>query len=171
MQAMRYIIIISTVLCNLLFALNMLKAQAITAEELVGVWKLEQSGFIEQGKDVIKDFNACRLSQNFLFKDDGTLEYTYYEGDLDTCYVGEVENYQWRIEQDTLVLNTGEYIGYYVLKMLDDGCFRMEAVQMEKETTGDKMLDKLLNTVHFDVYRKRLAPVSCDQCKLVIKLN
>ncbi|MBL1407590.1 lipocalin-like domain-containing protein [Sphingobacterium faecale] len=145
-------------------------AQEIDVAGLIGVWKLERSGFIEAGTEVIKDFDACRLSRNFVFRSDNTVDYTYYEGNLDTCYVAEVETYQWKLEGDTLVLESRGYVGYYLLKMEEKGDLRMEAVKEESTATGDEMLDKMLNTVHFDVYRKQSKPVNCADCRVVLKL-
>lgn len=164
------IFIIIPILCCLV-SFNKAIAQSVDPEKLLGVWKLEKSGFIDNAEVVIKQFNDCRLSQNFVFKSDGTVDHTYYEGDLDTCYIGKTESYKWHILEDTLVLSSGEYFGYYVLQMINNGSFRMQAVQTEIESTGDEILDKMLNTVHFDVYTKHNGPVSCDQCKLILKLN
>lgn len=165
MSAVIYSLLLSFGCCNLTLA------QETVAEQLVGIWKLEVSGFITDGEEVIKDFNACRLSQNFVFKSDGTVDYTYYEGDLDTCYVAAVETYNWELKQDTLVLESRGYWGYYRLTMEKAGGLRLEGIQEQRESTGDAMLDKLLSTVHFDVYRRRSAPVSCENCKVVLELK
>ena len=160
-----------TLISLYLFAFSGLKAQKINADELIGVWKMEQSGFIADGKEVVKDFNACRLSQNFVFKQDGTVDYTYYEGDLDTCYIGEVETYNWEIEQDTLKLESRGYYGYYLIKLQKEERMRLQAVVEQREATGDAMLDMMLNTVHFDVYRKQSKPVGCESCRVVLILK
>lgn len=146
-------------------------AQEIEKVKLIGVWKLEQSGFIEDGTEVIKNFNPCRLLRNFVFKSDNTVDYTYYEGDLDTCYVGDVETYKWKLNSDTLEVESRGYWGYYLLEMKGENELRMHAIDSVKVSTGDAVLDKMLNTLHFDVYQRRSQPVSCEQCRVVLKLK
>lgn len=158
------------VLLLLIACCTKVSAQEIDAAGLIGVWKLERSGFVEAGAEVIKDFDACRLSRNFVFRSDNTVDYTYYEGNLDTCYVAEVETYQWALEGDTLVLESRGYFGYYLLQMKEKGDLRMEAVKVDRTPTGDAVLDKMMNTVHFDVYRRQAKPVSCADCRVVLKL-
>ncbi len=146
-------------------------AQEIAGEQLIGIWKLERSGFITDGEEVIKDFNDCRLSQNFVFKSDGTMDYTYYEGDLDTCYAAAVETYNWKLQQDTLILESRGYWGYYLLTTQEDVEIRLEGIREQQEPTGDPTLDKIWNTVHFDIYRRQSVPVICEKCKIVVELK
>lgn len=160
-----YFPVLMTIFCG------MTVASDIDPVKLIGIWKLEQSGFIEDGAKVIKDFTPCRLSRNFIFKSDGTVDYTYYEGDLDTCYVTEVESYRWRLEKDTLMVESNGYFGYYLLAMRGEDELSMQMIDKNKVLTGDELTDKILNAVHFDVYRRQSKPVHCDQCKLVLKLK
>ncbi|WP_164123124.1 MULTISPECIES: lipocalin family protein [Sphingobacterium] len=146
-------------------------AQEIDAAKLIGIWKLERSGFIREGVEVIKDFDGCRLSRNFVFRSDNTVDYTYYEGNLDTCYAADVETYQWKLEGDTLVVELRGYFGYYLLQIGEEDELRMQAVEIDRKPTRDALIDKILNTVHFDVYRKRSSPVNCEACRLVLKLQ
>lgn len=146
-------------------------AQEIDTTKLIGVWKLERSGFIEEGSEVIKDFNPCQLLRNFVFKLDNTVDYTYYEGDLDTCYAADVETYKWRLNGDTLVVESRGYFGYYLLKMERENELRIQGIEADRVPTGDPLVDKMLNTIHFDVYRKQSKPVGCESCRVVLKLK
>lgn len=139
--------------------------------KLIGIWKLEQSGFVEDGTEVIKDFTPCRLSRNFVFKSDGTVDYTYYEGDMDTCYIADVETYHWRMSNDTLILECNGYFGYYHVAIKGEDELRMQMIDKDNVSTGDELLDKILNTLHFELYRRQPNPVNCDSCKLVLRLK
>lgn len=155
------------VLSLITIALLPLFAQSgIDTAALVGIWKLEEAGFYVAGEKEVKSFDACRLSRNFIFEQGGKVRYHYYEGSIDDCYMGQPEEYSWTLQDSVLTLISPQSINRQIVRRLADDVLLLETYLQERiEVPGDKLTEEILNTIHYDRYRRVDKPVYFEGSK------
>jgi hypothetical protein len=156
-----------TVLSLVKIAVFPLFAQSeVDTAALVGIWKLEEAGFYVAGEKEVKPFDACRLSRNFIFEQGGKARYHYYEGSVDDCYIGQPEEYSWTIKDSVLTLMSSQSTQQQIIRWLADDVLLLETYLKERiEVPGDKLTEEILNTIHYDRYRRIDRPVYFEGSK------
>lgn len=71
-----------------LFGTNLF-SQDLKSEDVIGFWKLKEAGFYENGKNISKEFDNCRLMRNYTILDNGFAIYNYVEGRDGDCLPSE----------------------------------------------------------------------------------
>lgn len=139
--------------------------------DLVGIWKLEEAGFYESGNREIKPFDACRLSRNFTFTHNGKAIYRYYEGSVADCSHGEPERYDWSMQDSVLTLKSETTTDYKIVRKLDGDAILLETYLFEKiDIPDDELTTRILNTIHYERYRRVSSPVLFKGSKAINKL-
>lgn len=136
---------------------SILNAQNLKKEDVTGFWKLKESGFYENKKKVIKDFDDCRLMRNYAIRDDGFAVYNYTEGSSGNCMPSEPRLSFWRIVEDRLQFYAGDQILEEVRvtfnkdKTITLSTYKPEQIKVD----GDRLAEKIINTIHYDVLEKK----------------
>ncbi|WP_160137653.1 lipocalin family protein [Chryseobacterium sp. c4a] len=143
--------------CSALSLGTLGSAQKLKKEDVVGFWKLKESGFYEGKKKEVKAFDNCRLMRNYAIREDGFAVYNYIEGEVGNCIPSEPRLSFWKI--------VGNRIQFY---MDDKNILEEVVVTLHKDKTmtfssyipvpfkdKDPELEKELNTVHYDILEKQ----------------
>ncbi|WP_353146095.1 lipocalin family protein [Chryseobacterium sp.] len=133
-------------------------AQQLKKEEVTGFWKLKESGFYENKKKVIKNFDNCRLMRNYAIREDGFAIYNYVEGSAGDCSPSEPRLSFWRIVGNRIQFYVDEQniLEEVVVTLNKDKTITFSDYIPEKiKMDGDALTEKVLNTVHYSILEKR----------------
>ncbi|WP_426278448.1 lipocalin family protein [Chryseobacterium sp. S-02] len=122
-------------------------------EDVIGFWKLKESGFYEGKKKVVKTFNKCRLMRNYAIREDGFAIYNYVEGDAGNCTISEPRLSFWRIVDNRIQFYTDDknILEEVVVTLNKDKTMTFSSYIPEPVKDKDSTLEKILNTVHYDI--------------------
>ncbi|MCE3074696.1 lipocalin-like domain-containing protein [Chryseobacterium gwangjuense] len=139
---------VSIVICG-----GFVSAQKLKKEDVIGFWKLKESGFYEGKKKIVKDFDQCRLMRNYSIREDGFAIYNYVEGNVGDCTISEPRLSFWRIEDNRIQFYADEknILEEVVVTLNKDKTMTFSSYIPEPVKDKDAMLEKMLNTIHYDV--------------------
>jgi len=139
---------VSIVICS-----NLVSAQKLTKEDVIGFWKLKESGFYEGKKKVVKDFDQCRLMRNYSIREDGFAIYNYVEGNVGDCTISEPRLSFWRVLDNRIQFYADEknILEEVVVTLNKDKTMTFSSYIPEPVKDEDAMLEKMLNTIHYDI--------------------
>ncbi|AKK74572.1 hypothetical protein HX13_07045 [Chryseobacterium sp. P1-3] len=141
----------------LVFA-SFVSAQKLKKEDVTGFWKLKESGFYENKKKVIKDFDNCRLMRNYAIREDGFAIYNYVEGSVGNCSPSEPRLSFWRIAGNRIQFFTDDQniLEEVVVTLNKDKTMTFSDYIPEKiKIDGDALAEKVMNTVHYSILEKQ----------------
>jgi hypothetical protein len=137
---------------------SFISAQKLKKEEVTGFWKLKESGFYENKKKVIKDFDNCRLMRNYAIREDGFAVYNYIEGSVGDCIPSEPRLSFWRIVDNRIQFYVDDknileevVVTFNHDKTMTFSSYIPERVKIE----GDALAEKVMNTVHYSILEKQ----------------
>ncbi|WP_185291113.1 lipocalin family protein [Chryseobacterium lactis] len=136
----------------------LISAQKLKKDEVVGFWKLKESGSYENKIRVKKDFDNCLLMRNYTLRDDGFAIYNYIEGSTGNCLPSEPRLSFWKIVDNRIQF----YIGkdtiieelMVTLNRKDNTMTFSSYIPVPVKDTDPK-LEKVLNMIHYDVLEKQ----------------
>ncbi|SFN02421.1 Lipocalin-like domain-containing protein [Algoriella xinjiangensis] len=130
-------------------------AQSIKQNDVVGFWKLKESGFFEDGKKVNKDFDNCRLLRNYSIWDNGYAIYSYFEGSNGDCFPSEPRLTNWRLIDNRIQFYINDdVLEEKIVKLNNDNSITLETYRKEKIVDDDKFFEKIANTISYDIIEK-----------------
>lgn len=137
---------------------SLVNAQKLTKENVTGFWKLKESGFYENQKKVVKEFDNCRLMRNYAIREDGFAIYNYIEGKSGDCSPSEPRLSFWRIVENRIQFyvddkNILEEVEVTINK--DHTITFSSYIPEQKKVNGDAFAEKIANTVHYDILEKQ----------------
>lgn len=132
---------------------GLLNAQKLKKEDVIGFWKLKESGFYEGKKKVVKAFNQCRLMRNYSIREDGFAIYNYVEGEAGNCTISEPRLSFWRIVDNRIQFYADEknILEEVVVTLNKDKTMTFSSYIPEQIKDKDAMVEKMLNTIHYDI--------------------
>lgn len=144
-------ILLSTV--SILVCSSLVNAQKLKKDDVIGFWKLKESGFYEGKKKVVKAFNQCRLMRNYSIREDGFAIYNYVEGDVENCNISEPRLSFWRIVDNRIQFYTDEnnILEEVVVTLNKEKTMTFSSYIPERIKDKDAMVEKVLNTIHYDI--------------------
>ncbi|WBV61134.1 lipocalin family protein [Chryseobacterium camelliae] len=139
---------VSIVICS-----SLVSAQKLKKEDVVGFWKLKESGFYEGKKKVVKDFDQCRLMRNYAIREDGFAIYNYVEGSVGNCTISEPRLSFWRLAENRIQFYIDEknILEEVVVTLNQDKTMTFSSYIPEPVKDKDAMVEKMLNTIHYDI--------------------
>lgn len=139
---------VSIVICS-----SLVSAQKLKKEEVIGFWKLKESGFYEGSKKTVKAFNQCRLMRNYSIREDGFAIYNYVEGEVGNCTISEPRLSFWRLTDNRIQFYIDEknILEEVEVTLNKDKTITFSTYIPEPVKDKDAMLEKMLNTVHYDI--------------------
>lgn len=137
---------------------SLVSAQKLTKENVTGFWKLKEAGFYEGKKKVIKEFDNCRLMRNYAIREDGFAIYNYVEGKSGDCSPSEPRLSFWRVVENRIQFyvddkNILEEVEVTINK--DHTITFSSYIPERKKVDGDILAEKIVNTVHYDIFEKQ----------------
>jgi len=137
----------------LLICGSLVSAQKMKKKDVIGFWKLKESGFYEGKKKEVKAFNKCRLMRNYAIREDGFAIYNYVEGDAGNCTISEPRLSFWRIVDNRIQFYTDDknILEEVVVTLNKDKTMTFSSYIPEPVKDKDSTLEKILNTVHYDI--------------------
>ncbi len=144
-------ILLSTV--SILVCSSLINAQKLKKEDVIGFWKLKESGFYEGKKKVVKAFNQCRLMRNYSIREDGFAIYNYVEGDAGNCTISEPRLSFWRVVDNRIQFYADEnnILEEVVVTLNKDKTITFSSYIPKPVKDKDPMLEKILNSNHYDI--------------------
>lgn len=132
---------------------SLVSAQQLKKEDVIGFWKLKESGFYEGKKKVIKDFDQCRLMRNYAIREDGFAIYNYVEGSVGDCTISEPRLSFWRLIDNRIQFYIDEknILEDVVVTLNTDKTMTFSSYIPKPVKDKDAMLEKMLNTIHYDI--------------------
>ena len=132
---------------------GLLNAQKLKKEDVIGFWKLKESGFYEGKKKVVKAFNQCRLMRNYSIREDGFAIYNYVEGETGNCIISEPRLSFWRMVDNRIQFYADDknILEEVVVTLNKDKTITFSSYIPEPVKDKDAMLEKILNTNHYDI--------------------
>lgn len=138
---------------SILVCSSLLNAQELKKEDVIGFWKLKESGFYEGKKKVVKAFNQCRLMRNYSIREDGFAIYNYVEGETGNCIISEPRLSFWRIVDNRIQFYAHDknILEEVVVTLNKDKTITFSSYIPEQIKDKDAMVEKMLNTIHYDI--------------------
>lgn len=136
---------------------SLMNAQKLKKEDVIGFWKLKESGFYEDKRKVMKDFDNCRLMTNYAIREDGFAVYNYVEGSVADCLPSEPRLSFWRIVGNRLQFFADEQniLEEVVVTLNKNKTITFSSYIPTPIKDKDANLEKMLNTIHYEVLEKR----------------
>ncbi|MGH1517660.1 lipocalin family protein [Chryseobacterium sp. JK1] len=135
-----------------------MNAQKLSKDNVIGFWKLKESGFYENKKKVIKDFDNCRLMRNYSIREDSFAVYNYTEGNVGDCSPSEPRLSFWRIVDNRIQFYVDDktileevIVTFNQDKTITFSDYKPEHIKMD----GDALTEKVMNTIHYDILEKQ----------------
>ncbi|MBP2615200.1 lipocalin family protein [Chryseobacterium jejuense] len=128
-------------------------AQKLKKEDVIGFWKLKESGFYEGKNKVVKDFNNCRLMRNYAIREDGFAVYNYTEGKVEDCAPSEPRLSFWKIVDNRIqfYVDDKNILEEVVVTVNKDKTLTFSSYIPVPVKDKDPKLEKILNTIHYDI--------------------
>ncbi|MCW3161135.1 lipocalin-like domain-containing protein [Chryseobacterium oryctis] len=134
---------------------SLVGAQKLTKEEVAGFWTLQESGFYENGKKIVKDFDNCRLMRNYALREDGFAIYNYIEGSIGNCIATEPRLSFWRVVENRIQFYIDDKILEEVeVTLNDDKTITFSSYIPKPINDSDHMIEKLMNTIHYNILKR-----------------
>lgn len=136
----------------LVFA-SLVSAQKLKKEDVIGFWKLKESGFYEGKKKVVKDFDNCRLMRNYAIREDGFAVYNYIEGQVGDCIPSEPRLSFWKIIDNRIqfFVDDKTILEEVIVTFNKDKTMTFSSYIPVPFKDNDPELEKILNTVHYNI--------------------
>ncbi|MFZ4929183.1 lipocalin family protein [Chryseobacterium sp. Mn2064] len=135
-----------------------INAQKLSKDNVIGFWKLKESGFYENNRKVVKDFDNCRLMRNYAIRADGFAVYNYTEGSVGDCSPSEPRLSFWRIVDNRIQFYVDDnnileevVVTFNKDKTMTLSDYKPEYVKMK----GDALTEKVMNTIHYDILERQ----------------
>lgn len=143
--------------CSAMAFSTLLSAQKLKKENVIGFWKLKESGFYEGKKKVVKNFDKCRLMRNYSIRDDGFAIYNYMEGDVENCIASEPRLSFWKVVDNRIQFYTDDknILEEVVVTLNKDKTMTFSSYIPVPVKDKDPEMEKMLNTVHYDILEKQ----------------
>lgn len=131
----------------------LISAQKLKKENVIGFWKLKESGFYEGKKKVVKNFDKCRLMRNYLIREDGFAIYNYIEGDVENCIASEPRLSFWKVVENRIqfYVDDKNVLEEVVVTVNKDNTMTFSSYIPVPVKDSDPELEKMLNTIHYDI--------------------
>ncbi|SIS64322.1 Lipocalin-like domain-containing protein [Chryseobacterium ureilyticum] len=144
-------IVLSSVL--VLMCASFGSAQKLKKEDVVGFWKLKESGFYEGKKKEKKDFDNCLLMRNYTIREDGFAIYNRIEGSVGNCIPTEPSLSFWKIVDNRIqfYINKDTIIDEVEVTLNSDKTITFTSYIPQPIKDKDPNLEKMLNTIYYDV--------------------
>ncbi|BAP32115.1 uncharacterized protein CHSO_3078 [Chryseobacterium sp. StRB126] len=128
-------------------------AQGLKREDVIGFWKLKESGFYEGKNKVVKDFDNCQLMRNYAIREDGFAVYNYIEGKVGDCIPSEPRLTFWKIIDNRIQFYADDknILEEVVVTVNKDKTMTFSSYIAVPVKDKDPELEKLLNTIHYDI--------------------
>ncbi|MGE8555817.1 MAG: lipocalin family protein [Chryseobacterium jejuense] len=128
-------------------------AQKLKREDVIGFWKLKESGFYEGKKKIVKDFDNCRLMRNYAIREDGFAVYNYIGGKVGDCLPSEPRLTFWKVVDNRIQFYADDknILQEVVVTVNKDKTMTFSSYIPVPVKDKDPMLEKLLNTIHYDI--------------------
>ncbi len=136
----------------------LVKAQKLTKENVTGFWKLKESGFYEDNRKVVKQFDNCRLMRNYAIREDGFAIYSYVEGKTGDCNTSEPRLSFWRIVENRIqfYVDDQNILEEVEVTLNKDHTITFSSyIPKRTSVNGDALAEKIVNTVHYDILEKK----------------
>lgn len=136
---------------------SFMNAQELKKEDITGFWKLKESGFYENKKKVIKDFDNCRLMRNYAIREDGFAVYNSIEGSVGNCTPSEPRLSFWKIVENRIqfYVDDKHILEEVVVTLNKDNTITFSSyIPKHIKVDGDAMGEKIMNTIHYDILEK-----------------
>lgn len=132
-------------------------AQKLKKEDVVGFWKLKESGFYQGKKKTVKIFDKCRLMRNYSIREDGFAIYSYTEGDVENCSVSEPRLSFWRMISNRIQFYSDEnnILEEVVVTINHDKTMTLSSYIPILTKDTDPKLEQAFNTIHYDILEKQ----------------
>lgn len=137
---------------------SFINAQKLKKEDIIGFWRLKESGFYENNKKVSKSFDNCSLMRNYTMREDGFAIYNYVEGSVGNCMPSEPRLSFWRIVDNRIQFYADDKsILEEVVVALDkkNKSMTFSTYIPEPVKDDDPKLEKILNMIHYDTLEKQ----------------
>lgn len=136
-----------------LFFGALVSAQKLKKEDVIGFWKLKESGFYEGKKKVAKDFDKCRLMRNYSIREDGFAIYNYIEGEVGNCIPSEPRLSFWKIIDNRIqfYVDDKNILEEVMVTLNKDKTMTFSSYIPVPVKDSDQELEKMLNTIHYDI--------------------
>lgn len=131
----------------------LISAQKLKKENVIGFWKLKESGFYEGKKKVVKNFGKCRLMRNYSIREDGFAIYNYIEGDVENCIASEPRLSFWKVVENRIqfYMDAKNVLEELVVTVNKDKTMTFSSYIPVPVKDSDPELEKMLNTIHYDI--------------------
>lgn len=138
---------------SILVCSSLVNAQKLKKEDVIGFWKLKESGFYEGKNKIVKAFNQCRLMRNYSIREDGFAIYNYVEGEVGSCSISEPRLSFWRVVDNRIQFYADEknILEEVVVTLNKDKTMTFSSYIPEQIKDNDAMVEKMLNTIHYDI--------------------
>lgn len=135
----------------------LVSAQKLKKEDVIGFWKLKESGFYEGKKKVVKNFDKCRLMRNYSIREDGFAIYNYIEGDVENCTPSEPRLSFWKIIDNRIQFYADEknILEEVIVTVNKEKTMTFSSYIPVPVKDKDPEMEKILNTIHYDVLEKQ----------------
>lgn len=136
---------------------TLVSSQKVKKEDIIGFWKLKESGFYESKTKVKKDFDNCRLMRNYAIREDGFAIYNYIEGSVGNCMPSEPRLSFWRIVENRIqfFVDDKNILEEVVVTFNKDKTMLFSTYIPVRVKDSDATTEKILNTVHYDILEKQ----------------
>lgn len=136
---------------------SLVNAQNLKKEDVVGFWKLKESGFYEGKKKVVKDFDNCRLMRNYAIREDGFAVYNYIEGEVGNCRPSEPRLSFWKIVDNRIQFYADEknILEEVAVTLNKDKTITFSSYIPVPLHDKDPEMEKISNTIHYDVLERQ----------------
>lgn len=136
----------------LVFA-SLVSAQKLKKEDVIGFWKLKESGFYEGKKKIVKDFDNCRLMRNYAIREDGFAVYNYIGGKVGDCLPSEPRLSFWKIIDNRIqfYVDDKNILEEVVVTLNKDKTMTFSSYIPVPVKDKDLELEKILNTIHYNI--------------------
>lgn len=135
----------------------LVSAQKLKKEDVIGFWKLKESGFYEGKKKVVKNFDKCRLMRNYSIREDGFAIYNYIEGGVENCISSEPRLSFWKIIDNRIQFYADEknILEEVIVTVNKEKTMTFSSYIPVPVKDKDPEMEKILNTIHYDVLEKQ----------------
>ncbi|SDI83649.1 lipocalin-like domain-containing protein [Chryseobacterium jejuense] len=128
-------------------------AQKLKREDVIGFWKLKESGFYEGKKKIVKDFDNCRLMRNYAIREDSFAVYNYIGGKVGDCLPSEPRLSFWKIIDNRIqfYVDDKNILEEVVVTLNKDKTMTFSSYIPVPVKDKDLELEKILNTIHYNI--------------------
>ncbi|MFP3834073.1 lipocalin family protein [Chryseobacterium sp. SIMBA_028] len=136
---------------------SLMSAQKLKKDDVLGFWKLKESGFYEGKTKVKKDFDNCRLMRNYALREDGFAIYNYVGGSVGDCMPSEPRLSFWRIVDNRIqfFVDDKNILEEVVVTFNKDKTMLFSSYIPIPAKNSDAKVEAILNTIHYSILEKQ----------------